>query len=157
MVAAMPTKVSDLVDDSGHYTKPVSGIPAADLEETYLTAHQDISGKADKTDTVLETTLSRGRKDNTTVGNGSFAFGYNTEASGNYSHAEGRNTSASGINSHAEGSGVIASGSQAHAEGTNTTAVGSASHAEGSNTIAAAPRSHAEGSFTVAGSDSQHV
>lgn len=27
----IPTKVSDLVDDSGHYTKPVGGIPASDL------------------------------------------------------------------------------------------------------------------------------
>lgn len=27
----IPTKVSDLTDDSGHYTKPASGIPASDL------------------------------------------------------------------------------------------------------------------------------
>lgn len=32
----IPTKVSDLVDDSGHYTKPVDGIPASDLAETYV-------------------------------------------------------------------------------------------------------------------------
>ena len=43
---SIPNKVSDLIDDSGHYTKPVTGIPASDLEETYLTEHQDISGKA---------------------------------------------------------------------------------------------------------------
>jgi hypothetical protein len=30
------------------YVKPASGIPASDLEETYLTQHQDISGKLDK-------------------------------------------------------------------------------------------------------------
>ena len=35
----IPTKVSDLTDDSGHYTKPAGGIPAADLAETYLTTH----------------------------------------------------------------------------------------------------------------------
>ena len=29
--ADIPTKVSDLTDDSGHYTKPVGGIPASDL------------------------------------------------------------------------------------------------------------------------------
>ena len=46
----LPTKVSDLTDDSGHYTKPANGIPAADLEETYLTQHQDISGKANSAD-----------------------------------------------------------------------------------------------------------
>jgi len=28
---AIPTKISDLQDDSGHYTKPASGIPASDL------------------------------------------------------------------------------------------------------------------------------
>ena len=34
----IPSRVSDLTDDSGHYTKPASGIPASDLEETYLTS-----------------------------------------------------------------------------------------------------------------------
>lgn len=34
----IPSAVSDLTDDSGHYTKPVGGIPAADLAETYLTS-----------------------------------------------------------------------------------------------------------------------
>ena len=34
----IPSAVSDLTDDSGHYTKPASGIPASDLEETYLTS-----------------------------------------------------------------------------------------------------------------------
>ena len=29
----LPKKVSDLVDDSGHYTKPSSGIPASDLAD----------------------------------------------------------------------------------------------------------------------------
>lgn len=77
MVAAIPTKISDLVDDSGHYTKPaegipatdfdagaqtairraisayqkpVNGIPTSDLEETYLTEHQDLSNYVQKTD-----------------------------------------------------------------------------------------------------------
>lgn len=34
----IPSRVSDLTDDSGHYTKPANGIPASDLEETYLTS-----------------------------------------------------------------------------------------------------------------------
>ena len=34
----IPSAVSDLTDDSGHYTKPANGIPASDLEETYLTS-----------------------------------------------------------------------------------------------------------------------
>ena len=46
----IPSRVSDLTDDSGHYIKPANGIPASDLEETYLTAHQDISGKANIAD-----------------------------------------------------------------------------------------------------------
>lgn len=33
---------------AGTYSKPASGIPAADLAETYLTQHQDITGKVDK-------------------------------------------------------------------------------------------------------------
>ena len=37
-------------DVSGFYTKPAGGIPAADLAETYLTQHQDISGKANSAD-----------------------------------------------------------------------------------------------------------
>lgn len=35
-IPEVPTKISDLTDDSGHYTKPVAGIPASDLEETYI-------------------------------------------------------------------------------------------------------------------------
>ena len=37
LTSAIPTKVSDLTDDSGHYTKPSDGIPASDLAETYAT------------------------------------------------------------------------------------------------------------------------
>ena len=37
LISAIPTKVSDLTDDSGHYTKPSGGIPASDLAETYAT------------------------------------------------------------------------------------------------------------------------
>ena len=36
LVAQIPTKISELEDDSGHYTKPASGIPASDLEDTYV-------------------------------------------------------------------------------------------------------------------------
>lgn len=35
---------------AGTYSKPAGGIPAADLAETYLTQHQDISGKANSAD-----------------------------------------------------------------------------------------------------------
>lgn len=60
--------------------------------------------KADKTDTVLETTLSRGRQATTTVGAGSFAFGNNVEASGRFSSAEGNQTVANHFAQHVFGS-----------------------------------------------------
>ena len=157
--ANVPTRVSELENDAG-----------------YLTEHQDISGKADKTDTVLETTLSRGRTANTTVGERSFAFGYNVEASGLGSHAEGATTIASGSYSHAEGalteaSGhyshaengsnigsikTLASGNYSHAEGRATTAAGAASHAEGGRTKANGENSHAEGFQTIANGEASH-
>lgn len=96
----------------------------------------DIGGKADKRDTVLETTLSMGRKAGTTVGQNSVAVGQTVEASGQAAHAEGSNTTASEA--------------QAHAEGLNTTASGVASHAEGNNTVASGEGSHASGGGTVA-------
>lgn len=114
------------------------------------TTQIDISNKADKADTVLDTTLSRGRKANTTVGVGSFAFGNNVEASSEYSHAEGHTTSATGYAAHAEGYKVTASGSNSHAEGYNVTASGGEAHAEGDGTIASGLNSHAEGSNTNA-------
>ena len=161
----------------------------ADCGDMSAVYYQDLSvqmnAKANKADTVLDTTLSRGRKANTTVGTGSFAFGNNVEASGNYSHAEGSNTTASGECSHAEGyyttadgtyahaeghysvaSGDIshaegflstASGNCTHAEGNRATASGTYSHAEGSNTTASGVCSHAEGSNTTANHKCQHV
>ena len=108
----------------------------------------DLSDYAKKTDTVLETTLSRGRKAESVVGKGSFAFGNNVEASGSYSHAEGTAV-ASGSYSHAEGTLSVASGSTAHAEGNRTVASGTCSHAEGSKTIANAAYSHVEGKYNI--------
>lgn len=120
----------------------------------------DASGKADKADTVLDTSLSRGRKADTQAGYGSFAFGNDVEASGMYSHAEGYGTVASGYTgahaeghntqatddgTHAEGYGSIASSDYAHAEGNGTKAGGYASHAEGGYTEAWGLYGHAEG------------
>ena len=136
----------------------------------YLTSHQDISGKADKSGTVLSTTLSLGRKDNTTTGTNSialgntvtssgtasFAEGYNTTASGNYSHAENESTTASGSGSHAEGTTTTASGNYAHAENFHTTASGVYAHAEGGYTTASEISSHAEGSSTTASGEASH-
>ena len=102
-------------------------------------------------------TFSRGRKANTTVATGSFAFGIGVEASGSYSHAEGTNTNATGTCSHAEGGGSTASDAYAHAEGGSTTASSSYAHAEGSNTTASGTFSHSEGSLTTASGNSSHA
>lgn len=59
--------------------------------------------KADKADTVLNTTLSRGRKANTVSGEGSVAFGADVEASGRYSHAQGNGTIANHRSAHTFG------------------------------------------------------
>lgn len=119
-------------------------------------SNSNMSAYATKTDTVLETTLSSGRKENTIVGEGSFAFGSSVEASGSASHAEGAFTVASGIGSHAEGTRTIASGSYSHAEnginasGYDTIASGDFSHAEGGATLAAGRAAHSEGWKTKA-------
>ena len=150
----IPTKVSELTNDSG-----------------FLTEHQDLSDKANKTDTVLLTTLSRGRKEGSTVGDYSFAFGYDVTASGEGSHAEGGTTTASGYLSHTEGGGTtasgylshaegastVASGDYSHSEGTNTTASGHSSHAEGIGNTASGPYTHAEGASTTASGPQSHA
>ena len=131
----------------------------------------DVTGKADKRDTVLETTLSRGRKANTTVGTASVAFGgyneasgdytqafgYGTAAIGNYSYAEGYITQATGVASHAEGTYATASGNSSHAEGTSATASGVYSHAEGNSTQATGESSHAEGTDSTASGNDAHA
>ena len=133
------------IKDSGH------------KHSDYLTSHQDISGKADKTDTVLNTTLSCGRKLNTIVGDGSFAFGYDTEASDYYTHAEGSETKASNSCAHAEGNGSCATGQSSHAEGYTTTASGNYAHAEGRQTTSSGVGAHSEGKQTNASGNYSHA
>ena len=96
-------------------------------------------------------TVSRGRKEGTTVGWNSFAFGINVTASGFYSHAEGYYTTASGFYSHAEGYYTTASGDSSHAEGSGTTAL-RYQHAQGlynDETIATANSSMGAGEGTA--------
>ena len=119
--------------------------------------HVDLSGKADKADTVLDTTLSRGRNAVDQVGEASFAFGTDVSATGNNSQAEGYKTVANGQNSHAEGGQASAGGTNAHAEGGNTTASGDNSHAEGGSTTANGANSHAEGTGTIAEAANSHA
>ena len=136
--------------------------------------------KADKTDTVLATTLSRGRRAGSTVGVGSIAFGNDNTASNSYSVALGDQsvaigansyahgkavmsgstmhyTTASGDTSHAEGSGTLASGTSSHAEGSLSTASGNYAHAEGLRTTASGANSHVEGDSTSASAYASHA
>lgn len=113
-----------------------------------------------ETDVVIgsSNTLSKGRKANSTVGTGSFAFGNNVTASGMYSFAEGYTTTASGSYSHAEG-GLTQAKIYAHAEGYTTKAHGECSHAEGFNTTAQRKSQHVGGEYNVldsTGTESTH-
>ena len=103
------------------------------------------------------TVVSMGRKEGTTVGENSFAFGYDITASGENSHAEGGCTTASEFCSHAEGYQTTASKSCSHAEGIQTTASGFRSHAEGDHTTASGENSHAEGYYTTASGFRSHA
>ena len=99
-------------DITGLQGDPGPAGPKGDPGET-----PDVSGKADKKDTVLETTLSRGRKANTTIGEGSIAFGYSNEANAPYASAFGNNTAAIGALSIANGYRTIANGFAMNASG----------------------------------------
>ena len=99
--------------------------------EIFGSARVDLSGYATKADTVLETTLSRGRKEGTTVGTGSFAFGNNVEASGVYSVATGYRSSAIGAYSYAGGYSSQALNAGSFAMGEDAIAKGSATLVNG--------------------------
>lgn len=90
------------------------------------------------------------------TGTGSFSMNRREESEiGEFSFAEGNDTTASGAASHAEGNQTQAIGENSHAEGTSNTAFGNNSHAEGGGgTRAYGTGSHAEGSGTQAGDSS---
>ena len=79
------------------------------------------------------------------LGNYSFAVGFDTKAIGDYSHAEGYATTATGISNHSEGFSTFANSNYSHAEGWYTIAFGEGSHAEGGQTTASGKYSHAGG------------
>ena len=70
---------------------------------------EDLDAKADKDNTVLTSSLSLGRKENTTIGENSTALGYAIESSGLYSFAANRNTIAASGSASAFGQETIAS------------------------------------------------
>ena len=65
--ADIPTKVSDLTNDSGFYVLPSGGIPAADIASGVI---PDVSGKADKSATVSTVTYDTTNKKITKTING---------------------------------------------------------------------------------------
>ena len=142
-------------NSEGHVTN-AAAVQKSDLTNLGVADADDLSGYALKSDTVLDTTLSRGRAANTEVGMGSFAFGDSVTASGAYSHAEGRRTSAVHQGAHAEGLGTTAHYA-AHAEGEDTIARGQWSHAEGCNSQAIGAASYAGGKNTIANGTASHV
>lgn len=77
----------------------------------------DIDNKYAKRSIYFENWVSLGRKEGTSIGAVSFAFGTNVESSGNYSHAEGNATRASAESSHAEGFNTWARNIASHACG----------------------------------------
>ena len=114
------------------------------------TIDAEIAAKADAANPTFTGSLSMGRKENTTVGNSSFAYGQNVESSGTRSFAVGTKTTATAVSSHAEGSNTTSSGAGSHAEGGYTTASDAYSHAEGYYTEATEEYSHAEGGWSKA-------
>lgn len=135
----VPTKTSELINDSN-----------------FLTEHQSLEALATKENPVFTNSISLGRKADTAIGKNSFAVGNNVQASGFGSHAEGLNTKATGSYAHTEGNGTTAD-FYAHAEGNGTTASGDNSHAEGEKTTAKSTGSHAEGYGTTASGNYAHA
>lgn len=146
---------------------PTANMDAATKQyvDTAVGSVQPSDSKADKTDTVLLTTLSRGRAASTNAGAGSVAFGSNVIASGDYSQAVGVDSIATGRGAHAEGISVLgtdpvtfeditipvtASGAGSHAEGIATNATNTGAHSEGGATTASNQCTHAEGYNTTA-------
>lgn len=142
-------------NSEGHVTAATS-VTKSDITNLGIADSDYLSNKADKTDTVLKTTLSRGRKENTTAGGASIAFGVDAEASGYYSVATGLRTAAVSQGAHAEGKQTVAK-YIAHAEGENTEANGQWSHSEGVDTVANGAASHAGGDNTIANGHSSFV
>lgn len=146
-----------LAKAAGDSTQAASSNAVGTYTDNAKTAIQNMLSVPSSNNPIFTGSFSLGRKENTTVGANSFAFGYAVEASGNGSHAEGSDTTASGIASHAEGALTTASNVMSHAEGAMTVASGTYAHAEGNSTIASHVTSHAEGNQTTASGAASHA
>jgi len=126
----------DSTEPLGTYTQEAKTAIQQMLDVPSNSDIPDVSVYATKADTVLETTLSRGRKAGTTVGNSSMAFGNDVEASGAYSFAVGYRVAASGAYSYAGGYSSKALSAASFTIGQNTIAAGSCSFVNGQyNTV----------------------
>lgn len=135
------------------------------------TMHANSDGDYASKDIYGDTNVSLGRVANSTVGDKSFVFGSDGQATNIRSTSFGNQTVSSGINAFTCGSKNAASGENSFAGGTHTdangdhsdsegyytTANGDCSHSEGNVTVANATASHSEGSYTSATNYSSHV
>lgn len=113
-----------------------------------------LDGKADKTDTVLNTYLACGVSESSEgTGQGSIAFGLEVVASGQTAVSCGYATNASGNGSAAFGLETMASGQCGFASGTQTIAGGESAFAEGQQSTAWGMGAHAGGLGTIADAD----
>ena len=166
IINQIPTKTSDLTNDSGFITSytetdPVfnasaaAGITSTDITNwnAKSTAKNWVNGSSTGS---VRTITSKTEDSSYTIGTYAVAEGRNTKASGYASHAEGESTIASGSYAHAEGYSTEAI-SYSHAEGGETKATGGYSHAEGYATQATQGRAHAEGYRTTASDYNAHA
>ena len=112
-------------------------------DERIKAVEESMAGKAEATDTVLQTTLSRGRKENSAVGEGSIAFGENAEASGRFSLALGAGNTANNY-------GAFAQGIRNNVSGVYSAALGADNTVSGANSFAFGNQNEVSGISSVA-------
>lgn len=146
--AAIPTKTSQLDNDSGFITSaPVTSvntkIGAVTLSAADVGAQASITAsgilKGNGAGGISKAVADRDYATCTNLRNGSADESLQTlssQSEGWSAMAEGINTTASGIASHAEGSGTIASGNVSHTEGSDVIANHRSQHAQGEYNIA---------------------
>lgn len=155
IVSIVSCVVSDMPVICDYYPMLESGTVSHGYQQYKLGIHK-LSDDIEEIQSIYTSkNIHLGRNEESTVGEGSCAFGYKTTASGDYSFAEGSGSSASGSVAHAEGLLSIATGDYSHAENGGK-AHGRYSHAEGSS-FAEGQYSHAEGFITNADGDYSHT
>lgn len=134
------------------------------LENSVEQQNLALSEKIDANNPTLTGAFSLNRKADTTVGNNSFAAGYNSTASGDYSFAAGLDATASGALSYALGGraptvigSTKASGDGSYALGVGATASGKYSYALGVGATASGAYSYALGDVVTASSNCSFV